>query len=138
MALRYKNGILLIMLLTDNFTFVRQFNELAAEVFRDKTFYKWTDREIADFRNIDELEVLLLYSCAKQLAFNRGMAWMYGLSNRAMRALILNEYCDFNKIYKDIHIDLVDIETKPHIGHSIAVELRDWTRKFSNRWVTPK
>jgi len=113
--------------LTEDFNFIQQFDAEAAEMYKDKKFFRFNVKEIADYREISEQEVKAKLKLAKSFLKNREQAWLSGLSNRAKIAVLANKkYKDFTSLYADIMGNNVDLECLPKIGHKVAVEIRGW------------
>lgn len=116
-------------LLIEDVQFVRETNELAAEIYMDKKYYFLTYREIAEYRNLPASEVKALFLRAKEMIKNKDSAWMDGLSPRAKKALIETKYNSLKQLHDDIRSELIDLETMKGVGHKVAIEIRRWCVK---------
>lgn len=112
--------------LTENYNFIKRFDELAADIYKDKKYYYLTIKEIAKLRGMEVPEVNYLYNKAKCLLKDKHAAWLNGLSNRAKAALLQNKFEDFSDVYTSVMVANVDLESLDKIGRKVALEIRGW------------
>lgn len=113
--------------LTDDYLFVKKFDQLAADVYIDKKHYFLRIKEIAEYRKLRASEVDALYKKAQEMLKNREQAWMYGLSKRAKLAIVATgKYKEFKDLYDDVMSNNTDLEALPKIGHKVALEVHGW------------
>lgn len=113
-------------LLTGNFNFIKGFNQLAAEVYKDKKYYYLSNKDIAKYRKLSEPQVKNLVSDYKSILKDKDSAWLSGLSNRAKAALVKNKYTEYSELYKDVMNEKIDLECFDGVGHKVALEIRRW------------
>lgn len=111
--------------LTEQYEFIKQYDELAAEVYYDRKYFL-TYNEIAAHRGIKVSEAKDKYSLAKKMLRNPDSAWMTGLSNHAKNKLVSNGYTEMKRLLDDVLNETIDLECLKGIGHQAAVEIRRW------------
>jgi len=116
-------------MLTNKNERIRAVNELAWKVYEDKHEYYLTINEIAKYRKINACEVRRLYKEAEQILRLGDDYWLYGLSERARKALKQCGYESFDQIRADLLDRRFDIEDLKGIGHKVAFEIRSWGLK---------
>lgn len=112
--------------LTKRYEFIKQHNELIAEIYRDKRVYELTFDEIAHYRHLEPHEVRRFYALALDMLRKPRDAWMHGLSNHAKRCLCRTEYKCLKDLQCAVNCGKVDLEDVPGLGHKTAVEIRRW------------
>lgn len=116
---------------TEAYNFVKKFDEVAAEVYKDKKYYYLKDPDISKYRGLSHVEVKALFLKAKLLLKERDKAWMAGLSNRAKAALIKNRFKGYSELYSDVMNEKIDLECFEGVGHKVALEIRRWCLRHS-------
>lgn len=118
--------------LTEKYEFVKQFDELAAEIYMDKHDGLLTLNMVAEHRELHIDLVKDKYKIARLMLKNKNEAWLHSgnkLSNRAKKALLKNGYKDLKALHDDIRAERVDLESLSRVGHKVAVEIRKWCAK---------
>lgn len=113
----------------NDFEFVKQYDPLASDIYKDRKYYFLTYNEIAELRGLKVSRVKELYDVARDVLKDREHAWMIGLHCRARNALTRTGYSDFSTLYEDVITEKIDLEQYSGIGHKVAVEIRKWLVK---------
>lgn len=115
--------------LTEQCQFVKQFDELAGEIYEDKQYYFLTLKEIAKLRGVSIELARDKYLKAKQLIRDPEHAWMHGLSSKSKTFLLNRRYKGFSELYSDIMSEKFDLSAIPGVGQKLAWEIRRWCLK---------
>lgn len=118
-------------LLTQDYNFIKEFDELAAEVYLDKKYYHLDINEIARYREITSDKTLEYFTMAKRVLREKDSAWLTGLSTRAKAAILKNRYMKYEQLYSDVMNEKIDLECFRGVGHKVALEIRRWCLRHS-------
>ena len=112
-------------MLTSDYEFLKEVDELAADIYMDKKFYYLNYKMIAECRGIKASDARGYFIKAKHLLKDRDNAWMDGLSARAVNAIKV-KYKSYKQLYDDVMVADEDLEVIDGVGHKVAVEVRRW------------
>lgn len=109
---------------------IRQWDDLAAEIYLDKKYYYLANSEISELRSIPIKMVITHYKNAIYILNHLDQMWCHrGLSRQSRLALLRNGYRSFIQLYNDVFTRHKDLTDYPDIGEIKAYEIKRWLIK---------
>lgn len=109
-----------------DYELIRQMDDIAAEIYRDKFHYGFSYTEIAKLRSCKSSFVKMKFATAKGILKYRERQWLSGLSKRAQNALLSAGFISKTQVKEIINKGIVDLEELPNIGLKTRKEIRKW------------
>lgn len=109
-----------------DYDIIKAFDEVAADIYRDKEYFRRTYTEIAELRGYTSSFVKQKYASAKSVLKHQEQMWAVGLSLRARNALLRAGFRSKQEVYDVVSKGIVDLAELPDIGDKTRSEIREW------------
>lgn len=110
----------------DDYNVIAKFDELAADIWRDKIVFEFTYVEIAEHRELKSSFIKQKFSTAKCILAHKEQMWLSGRSTRAKHALLQAGFTSKEQLYDVVSRGVMDLGELPNIGDKTRDEIRRW------------
>ena len=105
---------------------IKQFDEIAADIYRDKVEFKRSYTEIAKLRDIKSSYVKQKFASAKSILLYKEQQWACELSTGSRNALLQAGFTSKGQVFEMVSKGIVDLLELPNIGDKKRSEIRAW------------
>lgn len=105
---------------------IREIDEIAADIWRDKKEFQMTYTQIASSRNLKSSFVKQKYATAMNIVRHQEQLWLSGLSTRARHAVLQYGFKNKIEMKNIIFSGIVMLEELPSVGIKTRNEIREW------------